>query len=135
MSTPSSSRKKPRPTRRPGAPSATADAKRTDRARDESRVQIAQTDEARATPTLHDLCLGDRVRTMPHLLTKREVADLLFIDPQVIARCVRRGDLRAVRFADGGASPVMIPRDELLRWIDSRQVRVSAVKYGRKPSA
>jgi excisionase family DNA binding protein len=72
---------------------------------------------------------------MPLMLTREQAADLLVIGVQVISRSIRRGDLRAVRFADSGASRVMIPRGELLRWIDSRQVNVSAVRHGRKPVA
>lgn len=68
---------------------------------------------------------------MPPMMTRQQVVDAIGVGPKVLMLSVSRGELSVVRLG----VRIMVTRAELLRWIASRQVNVSAVRHGRKPSA
>jgi excisionase family DNA binding protein len=151
--TPSSSHKQPQPARKPSGPSAVANVKQAENARSDPRTRTAaprpgvaiipaagQAQALATPPKLHDLpewlhdlpdWLHEIARTMPPMMSRQQVADALGIGREAFMRCVRRGELTVVRLG----ARVLVPRTELLRWVDSRQVNVSAVRHGRKPIA
>jgi excisionase family DNA binding protein len=62
------------------------------------------------------------------LMSVREAADLLSVDPSTIYRYIRDGELAAVRVGTGAHAPIRIPAASLLRHLHPTAVPSEGVR-------
>jgi excisionase family DNA binding protein len=58
----------------------------------------------------------------PRLLRVDEVAARLDCNPETVRRMARRGELPALRLGSGTRSPLRIPADELVGWLNTHRL-------------
>jgi excisionase family DNA binding protein len=67
--------------------------------------------------------LRELATTLPLTLSLQDAARVLCMHPRSLQRLVAAGELRAMRSKLSGASRVIIPRSELIRWFVEHAAR------------